>query len=153
MTPKYNLDQLCIEAEDQLTDRNSKFYRDQRTPNYTVEIFEDVGRSVCIAMLEWIEKNPISRIPTSHYKNLASIRNELIVHNCLLPYDVLKDLRKDVTKERELMKVRTQKLQAQIQSKKLAEEKKAAKQKDREEREARAEVQEKLKQEHKEQKR
>lgn len=85
-----------------------------RTPNYTVEIFEDVGRSVCIAMLEWIEKNPITRIPTSHYKNLASIRNELIVHNCLLPYDILKDLRKDVAKERELMKVRTQKLQAQI---------------------------------------
>ena len=110
LTPKYNVDQLCIEAEDQLTDRNSKFYRDVRTPNYTVEIFEDVGRSVCIAMLEWIEKNPITRIPTSHYKNLASVRNELIVHNCLIPYDILKDLRKDVAKEREAMKIRTQKL-------------------------------------------
>lgn len=90
-----------------MADRNSKFYRDQRLPNYTVEIFEDVGKSVCIAMLEWIEKNPISRIPTSHYKNLASIRNEIIVQNCLLPYEVLKDLRKDVAKEREQMKVRT----------------------------------------------
>jgi len=61
-------------------------------------------------MLEWIEKNPITRIPTSHYKNLASVRNELIVHNCLIPYDILKDLRKDVAKEREAMKIRTQKL-------------------------------------------
>lgn len=36
-----------------VTDRNSKIYKDNRTPNYTVDIFEDVGRSVAIALLEF----------------------------------------------------------------------------------------------------
>jgi hypothetical protein len=54
-------------------------YKDNRTPNYTVDIFEDVGRSVAIALLEFAEINPISRMHTSHYKNLDSLRKELIV--------------------------------------------------------------------------
>ena len=33
--------------------------------SYTVEIFEDVGRSMAIAFLDYIDKNPISRIPLS----------------------------------------------------------------------------------------
>jgi hypothetical protein len=53
LTPKFNLDTCEIEPEDAVTDKNSKFYKDQRTPNYTIEIFEDVGKSVCIALLEW----------------------------------------------------------------------------------------------------
>ena len=80
-----------------MTDKNSKIYRDTRTPNYTVEIFEDVGRAVCIGLLEWCESNPISRMPTSHYKNLESIKKELIVTNALLHYDIMKELRKEVT--------------------------------------------------------
>ena len=48
-----NLDSGELEPEDPVTDRNSKFYKDLRTPNYTVDIFEDIGRSVCIALLEW----------------------------------------------------------------------------------------------------
>ena len=79
VTPKYNQDTCDIEPEDPVTDRNSKLYKDTRTPNYSTEIFEDVGRSICIALLEWKEINPISRMPTSHYKNLDSIRKELIV--------------------------------------------------------------------------
>lgn len=79
ITPKMNLDTGEIEQEDMITDRNSKIYTSTRTPNYNVEIFEDVGRAVAIACLEWIEMNPISRMPTSHYKNLDSIRKELIV--------------------------------------------------------------------------
>lgn len=79
-----------------MTDKNSKFYRDSRTPNYVLEIFEDVGKSVCIGLLEWCEKNPVSRMPTSHYKNLDSVRKELIVQNNLLSYDIVKDLRKEV---------------------------------------------------------
>ena len=58
-----------------------------RTPNYTIDIFEDVGRAVCIALLEFAQINPISRMLTSHYKNLDSVRKELIVQNSLLPYD------------------------------------------------------------------
>jgi len=77
-----------------------------RTPNYTIEIFEDVGHAVCIALLEWCESNPISRMATSHYKNLESVKRELIVHHSLYPYDQMKELRKEVQKEREQMKAR-----------------------------------------------
>jgi len=48
-----NLDTGEIESEDIATDRNSKIYKDMRTPHYTVDIFEDVGRAVCIALLEF----------------------------------------------------------------------------------------------------
>lgn len=101
LTPKLNLDSGDIESEEPVTDRNSKIYKDSRTPNYTTDIFEDVGNAVCIALLEWIEMNPISRMPTSHYKNLDSLRKELIVQNSLFPYEQMKEMRKEVAKERE----------------------------------------------------
>lgn len=144
ITPKFNHDTGEIEPEDPVTDRNNKIYKEQRLPNYTVEIFEDVGRSVCIALLEFAQCNPISRMPTSHYKNLESVRREIIVQNSLLPYDVMKDMRKEVAKEREAMKARQQKLMAQIAARELAQAKKAARLKEKEEK---AEAAEKLKQE------
>lgn len=101
ITPKWNHDTQEIEPEDMVTDRNSKIYKDTRTPNYTVDIFEDVGRSVAIALLEFANCNPISRMHTSHYKNLESLKKELIVQNSLLPYDQMKEMRKEVQKERE----------------------------------------------------
>ena len=79
LTPKMNLETGELEGEDAVTDRHSKIYKDQRTPNYTIEIFEDVGRALCMGLLEWIGMNPISRMPTSHYKNAESVRKELIV--------------------------------------------------------------------------
>ena len=79
LTPKYNVDTGEIESEDVTTDRNSRIYKDTRTPNYTIEIFEDVGRAVCIALLELAECNPISRMTTSYYKNTESVKKELIV--------------------------------------------------------------------------
>lgn len=106
-----------MEPEDPITDRNSKTYKENRTPNYTVEIFEDVGRAVAIAFLEFAQCNPISRMPTSHYKNLDSLRKELIVQNSLLPYEQMKDMRKEVQKEREQMKARQHKFQAQMLAK------------------------------------
>ena len=90
-----------LEAEDPMTDKNNKVYKEQRLPNYTVEIFEDVGKSVCIALLEFAQCNPITRIPTSHYKNLESIKRELICHHSLLDYNTVKELRKEAAKERE----------------------------------------------------
>lgn len=79
-----------------MTDKNSKLYKESRTPNYCQEIFEDVGNSVCIALLEWLESNPISRMPTSHYKNLESIKRELIVHYALYPHNETREMRKEV---------------------------------------------------------
>lgn len=79
ITPKMNLESHEIEPEDPVTDRNSKIYKESRTPNYNVDIFEDVGRSIGIALLEFAECNPVTRMATSHYKNLDSLRKELIV--------------------------------------------------------------------------
>jgi len=52
LTPKINLETGEIEPEDTVTDKNSKLYKDMRTPNYDHEVFEDIGRAVCIALLE-----------------------------------------------------------------------------------------------------
>ena len=79
LTPKFNLETNEIEPEDPLTDRNSKHYKDMRTPNYCVEIFEDVGTAICIALIELTGKNPITRMATSCYKNVESVRREVIV--------------------------------------------------------------------------
>jgi len=103
---------LDIEPEEPATDKNSWIYKETRTPNYDSEIFEDIGHSVCIALLEWIQCNPVTRMPTGLYKNLDSIRKELVVQNSLYPYDQMKDLRKEVQKEKEFMKMRHKKIQA-----------------------------------------
>ena len=79
LTPKLNLDTGEMEPEEIATDRNSRIYKDLRLPNYTTEIFEDVGKAICIALLEWIGLNPVSRMATSHYKNVDSLKKELIV--------------------------------------------------------------------------
>ena len=96
LTPKMNIDTGEFEPEEPATDRNSKLYKDTRNPNYCVDIFEDVGKAVCIALLEWAGHNPVTRMATSHYKNVESVRKELIVQNTLLHYDEMKSIRKEV---------------------------------------------------------
>lgn len=54
-----------VEPEIPITDPTSKHYAGSQTPNYTIEIFEDIGRAVCISLLDIIEKNPVSRLPSS----------------------------------------------------------------------------------------
>ena len=69
LTPKINLSTGELDPETPLTDPSSKFYApctpQQKTPNYTIDIFEDVGRAVCVALLDLIEKNPCSRVVSS----------------------------------------------------------------------------------------
>jgi len=55
-------------------------YQDNKNPPYTIEIFEDVGRAFCLGILDLLEKNPISRVPSSNFKNLENIKNDLIAH-------------------------------------------------------------------------
>eukprot|EP00347_Sterkiella_histriomuscorum_P018404 403345634 len=77
LTPKINVETGEIEPEIPITDPNHKMYRENKTPNYTIEIFEDVGRAVCLALLDLIEKNPVSRLLSSQYKNVSmKIDNE-----------------------------------------------------------------------------
>ena len=73
---------------DPVTNINSEIYSDKtvQSPAYTIEIFEDVGKAFCIALLDYIDKNPISRIPTSSYKTVEAIKSELInQHKILIP--------------------------------------------------------------------
>eukprot|EP00347_Sterkiella_histriomuscorum_P010374 403376546 len=53
-----------------LQDIHTKIYQEQKTPNYNPEIFEDVGQAICVALLDYIQLNPYSRLPLSQYKNL-----------------------------------------------------------------------------------
>ena len=71
-----------------MTDINSQIYADKQcvAPPYTIEIFEDVGRAFCIALLDYVEKNPVSRIPLSSYKTLDAIKADVInQHKILIP--------------------------------------------------------------------
>lgn len=56
------------------------------TPAYTIEIFEDIGRAFCCAILDYLDKNPMSRIPSTNFKSLEAIKAEMIsMHKILIP--------------------------------------------------------------------
>lgn len=56
-------------------------YSDNKNPPYTIEIFEDVGKAFCIGILDYIEKNPVTRVPLSNFKCIDNIKKDLISHN------------------------------------------------------------------------
>jgi len=82
LSAKLNKQTGEIEPELQVTDVHSKMYQEanSKTPPYTIEIFEDVGRAFCIGLLDYIEKNPVSRLPMSNFKNIENVKNDLIAH-------------------------------------------------------------------------
>ena len=68
-----------------LTDANNRFYTehngkgDKRSaPPYKIEVFKDIGRAFLIGVLDFCNCNPVSRIPTSWYKNLEGVQKDLI---------------------------------------------------------------------------
>ncbi|CDW91598.1 UNKNOWN [Stylonychia lemnae] len=73
LTPKINVATGEIEPELPITDANNKIYKENKTPSYTIEIFEDVGRAVCLALLDLIEKNPVTRLLSSQYKTVTNL--------------------------------------------------------------------------------
>ena len=44
-------------------------------------MFEDIGKAFCIALLDFYECNPVSRLPLSNYKNLGGVKGDLLRHN------------------------------------------------------------------------
>ena len=50
------------------------------SPPYTIEVFEDIGRALCIGLLDLYELNPISRIAGSNLKNIEGVKNDLLSH-------------------------------------------------------------------------
>ena len=45
---------------------------------YTVAVFKDIGNAFCVSVLDYYKCNPVSRIPTSWYRNLEGVKNDLI---------------------------------------------------------------------------
>ena len=60
--------------EDRYQANNSDVYR-KGPPWYTTEIFGDVGRGICISLLDLMDSNPFSRIPLSEYKHIVNIKH------------------------------------------------------------------------------
>jgi len=52
-------------------------YINVNSPPFSIEIFEDVGKALCIAILDYIDVNPVSRIPLSAYKNIGNIKSDI----------------------------------------------------------------------------
>lgn len=107
LPPKLNKSTMTIEPETPVTDRTSPLYMSDiasgisgKAPNYCMEIFGDVGHALCIALLEWRNCNPVSRIALSLYKSLDTVRMELIVQHSLFHYDVISDLRKRLNEDK-----------------------------------------------------
>jgi cytosolic carboxypeptidase protein 5 len=84
LAPKLNKTTGNVESETKVTDCHSKMYTENKVPHYNIEIFEDVGRAFCIGLLDYVEKNPISRINMSTYKTLESIKNDILNHNPII---------------------------------------------------------------------
>ena len=89
LTPKVIRATGQHEPETAVTDVNSKMYEDcfikghqikNKTPAYTIEIFEDVGRAFCIGMLDFFEINPVSRLPSSNLKTIEAVERDILNH-------------------------------------------------------------------------
>jgi hypothetical protein len=47
-------------------------------PFFTIECYENVGRSLLVTILEVFGRNPFSRIGNSQYKNIDAVRKEIM---------------------------------------------------------------------------
>ena len=73
---------------DPVTDGSSFIYAEKSTPAppNTQENFEDLVKAFCDAILDLLDKNPVSRLPSSTLKNLEGVKNDVInMHKILIP--------------------------------------------------------------------
>ena len=62
------------------------FFFKGRVPVYTIEVFEDVGQAFMVSLLGYFKCNPVSRIPTSWFKTLDGVKNDIIAKgNIFIP--------------------------------------------------------------------
>lgn len=74
-----------ILPEKEVNDINSDMYKGDKPPVFTIgkpilsylEILEDVGKAVLAGLLDLINKNPVSRLPSSKYKDVSGVRKEI----------------------------------------------------------------------------
>lgn len=74
LDPMVNKETGEVIPENDITNIKSELYEDNESPEFTIQIFEDVGRAVCCGLLDMIEANPVSRLSKSEYKNLEGVR-------------------------------------------------------------------------------
>eukprot|EP00357_Protocruzia_adherens_P000565 CAMPEP_0115022640 /NCGR_PEP_ID=MMETSP0216-20121206/31702_1 /TAXON_ID=223996 /ORGANISM="Protocruzia adherens, Strain Boccale" /LENGTH=1017 /DNA_ID=CAMNT_0002395425 /DNA_START=142 /DNA_END=3195 /DNA_ORIENTATION=- len=72
--------------ETDLSNYKSSFYK-KGTPPYDPQVLEDIGKGMCIAILDLADLNPMSRIKNSPFRNLSNLRihvsEKLLAH---VPY-------------------------------------------------------------------
>ena len=44
-------------------------------------VFEDIGKAFCIGLLDYIDNNPVSRLIISPYKNIESVKKDILSKN------------------------------------------------------------------------
>lgn len=77
LAPKLIKSQGCLEEETEVTNPNSKIYVNTTSPPFTQEIFEDVGHALCVALLDHVGSNPVSRIPLSCFRSVENVRDDI----------------------------------------------------------------------------
>jgi cytosolic carboxypeptidase protein 5 len=78
LAPKLIRSMNVIEEETPVTDPNSKIYANTNSPPFSVEIFEDVGNAVGVALLDHIGVNPITRFPLSCFRTMQNMRDDIM---------------------------------------------------------------------------
>lgn len=53
---------VVVDSE-KIRDAKSDYYPNSKAPVFNIEMFEDVGRGVCLGFLDFIGENPLSRLP------------------------------------------------------------------------------------------
>lgn len=78
LAPKFSRTTGAIEEETEVTDRESKIYLNQVSPPFTQDIFEDCGRAIGAALLDFVNDNPVSRIRLSCFRTVHNVRTDVM---------------------------------------------------------------------------
>ena len=70
----YNLfNSFLVLIENRTSDIESGLYK-YGCPYFTTEIYENLGKSLVVSLLDIIKKNPLSRIPHTQFKSISNLR-------------------------------------------------------------------------------
>jgi cytosolic carboxypeptidase protein 5 len=78
LAPKFIRSSGNIEPETEVTDPASKIYSQCASPPFTPLIWEDCGRAFGAALLDFVDDNPVSRIPLSCFRSVANVRTDIM---------------------------------------------------------------------------
>ncbi|CAG9327499.1 unnamed protein product [Blepharisma stoltei] len=80
--------------ESLIDDRNSVIYNNG-SPAYDIKIFENVGKSICVSILDLIEKNQYSRLRVTEFQSIEDFKVHVAENVAkLVPYRYFNEIRK-----------------------------------------------------------